>query len=195
MSLADFFGYTSVLCALIGYADYAWSVVRGKTKPHVLSWLVWGVVIGIIFFAQESEGGAAGSWGTAVTAASCLIIACMAVFRGDRHIHISDWAAFVSAIAIIPVWRLTHNPLWAVILGTLIDALAYYPTYRKSFHKPWEENVLLYALGIFQWGISIAALGEFSATTLIYPIFCVAANTPLVLMIVWRRRQFPKKAR
>ena len=189
MSHQEWFGLFSVVCALIGYADYLRSVLMRRTRPHVLSWLVWGIVIGIIFVAQWAEGGAAGAWSTGLTAACCLLIAGLSFFYGDRQITVSDWAAFAGALVIIPVWRLTHDPLWAVILGTVIDALAYYPTYRKSYHRPHEEHVFLYAIGILQWGISIFALGEYSAATLIYPIFCVLANTPLVLMILWRRRR------
>jgi hypothetical protein len=181
------FGFFSVACAALGYGIYLRSVLKGKTKPHLFSWLVWSVVIGLICIAQLSQGAAAGAWATGFSAVSCLVIGLLAIKRGEKNITPSDWMAFVGALAIIPLWRVTQNPLWAVILGSAVDALAYYPTYRKSYAKPFEENYMLYTIDILKWSVAFFALGDFSATTIIYPIFCISANALLVVMILYRR--------
>lgn len=187
MTHHEVFGFVSVACAALGYGNYIRTVLIRQTKPHLFSWLVWGVVIGIICLAQLSKGAGAGAWATGFSSASCIVVAILAVTRGEKDITVSDWVAFAGAAAIIPVWHLTQNPLWAVILGSVIDALAYYPTYRKSYIKPFEENYLLYSLDIVKWMVAFFALGDYSATTLIYPIFCMVANGLLVAMILLRR--------
>ncbi|MDQ6984282.1 MAG: hypothetical protein Q9M44_06170 [Ghiorsea sp.] len=35
--------------------------------------------------------------------------------------------------------------MWTVVLLTLIDAFGFAPTFRKSFYKPWDEQLGFYA--------------------------------------------------
>jgi len=48
----------------------------------------------------------------------------------------ADWYFFLAALAAIPLWLLTRTPLYSVVVVTVIDALAYVPTFRKSWHRP-----------------------------------------------------------
>jgi hypothetical protein len=82
---------------------------------------------------------------------------------------------------------MTKDPLAAVIMATVIDALAYYPTFRKSWFKPFEENFLLYVTDVSKWIVAFFALTDYSFTTMLYPSFCFAANIVLAAMIVGRR--------
>jgi hypothetical protein len=147
--------------------------------------------MGIVFLAQLSKGAGAGAWVTGFSAAACVLIAGLFVTRGEKNITKSDWLAFVGAIITIPVWYFTHDPLWAVILATAIDAMAYYPTFRKSYFKPYEENFFTYSMDTFKWIVALFALGNYSATTMLYPLFLLLANSALVSMILWRRRDTP----
>jgi len=186
-------GLFSVLCAAIGYGSYIRSVLRNRTKPHLFSWGVWTLLMGIVFFAQMEKGAGAGGWVTGFSAAACLVIAILSITRGEKHITRSDWLALVGALITIPVWRITHDPLWAVILATAIDAMAYYPTFRKSYAKPYEENVPTYTIDTFKWIVALFALGSYSTTTMLYPLFLLGANSCLVGMILWRRSIVPAK--
>lgn len=176
----------------IGYGIYIRSTLKKQTKPHLFSWAVWTVLMFIVFFAQLSKGGGAGAWVTGFSAAACLIIAGLAVTYGERNITKSDWFAFVGAIIIIPVWYFTQDPLWAVILATAVDAMAYYPTFRKSYLKPYEENFMTYSIDISKWIVALFALGHYSATTMLYPVFLLLANSALVSMILWQRSRISK---
>lgn len=187
MTYQDFLGYFSVAFAAVGYGSYIASILKKKTKPHLFSWGVWSLLMAIVFLAQVSKGAGAGAWVMGFSAAACLAIAVMAVKNGEKNITRSDWLALVGALITIPVWYATHDPFWAVVLATVIDGLAYYPTFRKSYGKPYEENVLTYTVDIFKWIVAFFALSDFSATTLIYPVFIFTSNCALVAMIMWRR--------
>ena len=187
MSHQDWFGAVSVALAATGYTSYIVGILKKRTKPHLFSWGVWAIIMTIVFVAQFIKGAGAGAWVTGFSAAACLTIAALAIQHGEKNITTSDWLAFFGAITIIPVWYLTRDPLWAVLLATVIDAMAYYPTFRKSYGKPYEENTLTYSIDVIKWVVAFFALGNYSATTLIYPMFCLSANTLLVVMILWRR--------
>ena len=79
-------GAVAVVINFIGYVPYFRDIFRGATKPHVFSWFVWGLVTGIVFFAQLAKGGGAGAWVTGLSSFFCLVIACLAFFRGEKEI-------------------------------------------------------------------------------------------------------------
>jgi hypothetical protein len=180
-------GLVSVLLACIGYGSYIVSVLRGRTRPHIFSWCIWALVMGIAAAAQLTNGAGAGGWVTAFSTLACGAIALLSFRHGDRHIVTSDWLALVIALAIIPLWALTRNPLWAVVLASAIDGLAYYPTMRKSWHRPREETCITYSVDFIKWLFAIPALTVYSFVTLTYPLFLLGANALLVGIIVLRR--------
>lgn len=141
----------------------------------------------IVFLVQFFKGAGPGSWTTGGSAFCCVVIAGFALIRGEKSVTRGDWLAFISALCVIPVWFYTKSALWAVVLSTIIDFFAYIPTFRKSWHKPFEENFWLYFVDILKWIVAFFAMDRYSVTTLLYPIFLVISNLALMTMIVYRR--------
>jgi hypothetical protein len=187
MSGKTILGLISLGLAGIGYGTYVLSVLRHRTRPHVFTWWTWALVMGIAALAQLTNGAGAGGWVTAFSATACFGIAMLALRHGDRNIARSDGLAFGAGLVIIPLWALSRNPLWAVVLASAIDAMAYYPTMRKSWLRPAEETWVTYSLDIVKWLFALSALKIYSAVTLTYPLFLLAANTVLIAIIVLRR--------
>jgi hypothetical protein len=181
------FGVFSSGCAAVGYGIYIRSVLKRETKPHLFSWIVWSLVLLIVFLAQVSKGAGPGAWPAGFSTAVCILTALLSVRYGDKDITISDWVAFAGSLATIPVWYFMHDPLWAVVLATVIDGLAYYPTFRKSYFKPYEEHTSVYIMDSIKWVVAFFAMQDFSMTVLLYPVFCFFANGGLAFVIYWRR--------
>ena len=118
----------------------------------------------------------------------CFIIAALTFRRGEKHITKSDWIAFIAALAAILVWLFTKEPLWAVVLITMIDSLAFYPTFRKSYIKPHEETVMTWWVNSIKFVFALLALEQVSLVTALYPSYLVLANGALAAMLIWRRR-------
>jgi hypothetical protein len=189
MAIKDALGFLSVVLSFIGYSNYLWSIFKKHTKPHAFSWLVWSLLMGIVFWAQLSNRGGAGAWVTGASALMCSVIAIAALRYGEKSITRGDWLAFAGALIAIPVWCVTQNPLMAVIVATVIDGLAYFPTFRKSYLKPFEENFQTYCFDILKWIVALFALENYVGVTLVYPLFLILANSCLVAMILWRRKR------
>lgn len=188
----ELLGYISVAVTLISYASYFYTIFCGRTKPHAFSWVIWGILVSIAFYAQYSNGAGSGAWATGVVGASCFAVAVIALFRGEKDIRKSDWLTFIAALLIIPVWYFTNNPLFAIILVMFIDGCGYYPTFRKSYHKPYEESILLYSLGVLQVFLSLCAMANYYLVNILYPIFIMCLNSVFVCMVVWRRKAILK---
>ena len=185
----EILGGLAVALGLFGYVFYVRGILQGKVKPHTFSWFVWGLLTAIAFFAQVSEGGGAGAWVTGVTALCSFGFAAVGLGASSRvFIAKSDWIFFISALLTIPIWYFTGNPLWSVIIITLVDAVAFAPTFRKAFSHPETENGWTYTLSGLKFVISLFALESFTWTTALYPISLVIANLSFVLMLVWRKQ-------
>lgn len=184
---SEILGWISLAFATAGYIPYLYSIWLGKTKPHGFSWFIWGLLTAIAYFAQVQSGAGPGSWATAMTACACFLITIFSLFKGEKHITRSDWLTFTAALAAIPIWYITDNPLSAILLITLIDALGFWPTFRKSWHKPHEEHPLTYFLSAVKFTLSMLALHSFNWTTALYPASLIFMNGAFVLMVIYRR--------
>jgi hypothetical protein len=181
----------AVAIGLASYIHYGWNVFQGKIKPHAFSWLVWGVLDMTIFPIQLLENAGPGAWVTGITGITTFIIFGLALAKGDRKFVFFDWASLAGAAFAMVLWAITKQPLYSVILVTIIDFLGFLPTWRKGYYKPHEEGLLPFWVGALKFGISIFALESFTVTTWLYPVSLVISNGLFVPMVLWRRRQVP----
>jgi hypothetical protein len=194
MTIKEMFGLLSLVISVVSYVPYVRSIFVANTKPHAFTWLVWGTVMAIAFLAQLSDKGGAGSWATGLSAAFCLGIGIVALFRGEKHVTRGDWIAFITTFLAIPLWVATSDPLWSVLLVTGIDAVAYYPTFRKSYVKPDEELAFKYALTVIRYLFSLLALEHYTVVTSIYQLVSIVMEIGIVIMLLWRRAVLGKMA-
>ncbi|MDO8552610.1 MAG: hypothetical protein Q7S01_03735 [bacterium] len=187
-------GYITIVIAILGYIPYFRDIFRGKTKPHVFSWFIWGLINVIVFLAQVVGHGGAGSWVTAVTALACLTIAALSLRNGKRDFSVIDWLSLAGALLAILLWVVTSEPLLTVILLTIADIIGFVPTFRKSYSKPQEETVAAFALAGLKYAIALFALNSFTMTTALFPTSLVLTNLVFVAMLMIRRKQLRLKA-
>ncbi len=183
-------GVVAVGLGALGYVFYVRGILRGEVKPHSFSWFVWGLLTAIGFVAQVVGGGGAGTWVTGFTAVASFGFALVGLGASSRvYITKSDWVFFICALAAIPVWYFTGNPLWSVVMITVIDAAAFVPTFRKAYFHPETENAWTYTFSSIKFVFGLAALSMFSWTTVLYPASLILANGVFVCMLLWKRSQ------
>lgn len=184
-----YFGVTAVCLGLCAYIFYISSTLRNKTKPHAFSWLLWTLTTAIVFTAQITKGGGAGSWSTGFTCIVCLAIGIISLFKYDKAYSLSD-ILFISValLALLP-WFFTKNPTASVILIASIDVVGYGPTLRKSYYYPDEENAISFGLNSIKHLFSFLALQNYIVATWIYPASQIFMNGLVVVLLLIRRRQ------
>lgn len=182
----------AIVIGFIGYYPYFRDIFQKKTKPHAFSWFIWTVLTGMAFFAQIAGGGGVGAWVTGVTALLCLVIAALALFVGEKRITRSDWVCLIGAILGIVAWIFTSDPMWAVVIITVVDFLGFIPTFRKAYARPYEETVTTYIASSIKFGLSMLALEMFSLTTLLYPASLVVTNLAFAFVVITRRATLKK---
>ena len=188
MPIHELFSALAIALTFIAFYPYIRSVKSGKVKPHVFSWIIWGVTTLIVFIAQLEDGAGVGAWPIGLSAIITLYVAYLAYLkRSDISITSTDWVFFISAILSIPLWYITQNPLWSVILLTSIDIIGFAPTIRKAYLKPHEEQLTFFFIMAVRNGFSIIALENYSVTTIIFPAAIAIACCIFITVVIWRR--------
>ena len=182
------FAFLAIVVSVIRYGTYLWSIYKKETKPHVFSWFNWGLVTGIGAYAQFQLDGGPSAWVLTVVASTCLFIAFVALFVGEKKITRSDWVAFIGALLAVPVWLLTDNPLFALFVVIVIDILSYYPTIRKSWNDPWGEPPVSYFWAGLRYFLALFAVPDPQFSTLLYPLFLMASDWGVALFLIVRRK-------
>ncbi len=180
-------GCIGIIMTIAAHIPYLLQTIKGTNKPHIFTWIIWTVLTLIASAVQYVGGAGAGAWVTAVTGLICVVITVFAFKNGEKNITRSDWVMFIAGLMAIPLWALTNSPLWSIILITAIDCSAFYPTFRKSWHKPQEENSFMYGFNVPRHVVSIMSISSFNMLTVLYPAALLAMNLVMYAMLKLRR--------
>lgn len=184
----EFWGSASTIIGLLAFIPYMYALYKGTAKPHCFTWFLWGLMMGIAFFAQIKGGAGPGAWVTAASAFAYTSIGIFGLFRGEKNITRTDWITLFFALAAIPLWYITKNPLYSVLLISAIDVMAFIPTYRKSWTKPYEEPISTFALTALALFLSIVAMDEINMITAFYPATLGLTDVIFVILLITRRK-------
>jgi hypothetical protein len=134
----------AVILGFVGYVPYLRDILKGRTKPHIYSWFIWGF-LGIILFAlQVSAGAGVGTWSLLAVTLISFLIFFLGLKNGQKDITKTDTLFFILAILALVLWLLVKQPILSAILITLVDMLGFAPTIRKSWSKPHSETLSMY---------------------------------------------------
>ncbi|NBV83767.1 hypothetical protein EBR57_06580 [bacterium] len=176
--------------SIVGFVPYIRTILTGQTRPHVFSWVIWAITTLLVGCGQWAAKGGVGAWPTAVSGLLTVGVAIMAYTRkGDRSILPIDWVFFVIALLAIPIWAVTADPFWSVLILTAVDILGFLPTIRKVYSDPYCENLTTYWILFFRNIVAAAALESYSATTLMFPIAMSATILVMIPLVLVRRLQ------
>lgn len=185
--MKEFISGIAVVLTFVGYIPYMRDTIQGKTRPHVYTWFVWGLVPFIIFALQVSDNAGAGSYVTLASGVVCMIIFGLGLRQGKKDITLIDTALFISSFIALGLWVFAKQPLLSTTLLVSVDVLAFIPTVRKSWNRPEEETVFSYVVTAVRHGLGIIALERYTIITAAFPVTWTIVNTFFVLFLVLRR--------
>jgi hypothetical protein len=178
----------AIVLTLLAFVPYITGILKGITKPHVFSWIIWGSTTFIVFLAQLEGHAGIGAWPIGVSGAMTVLVAFLAYLkRSDITITKKDWLFFGVAMSALPLWYLMSDPLWAVVMLTLVDTLGFAPTARKVYHAPYSEPIFFVALFFVRNMLVLFALEHYSATTVLFPAVIAIACLLLITLMIIRR--------
>jgi len=119
---------------------------------------------------------------------NCAIITFLAGFQKEQDIRPLDRFCFLGALFGILIWKTTDSLLLPVIIISLVDIVAFIPTFRKGYHKPHEETVSMWILNSVKFFLGIVALQSYSLTTWLFPLVLALVNGSFAVFLLIRRQ-------
>ena len=175
--------------AALGTVPYLVDIVRGKTKPNIVTWLTWTMLTAI-------SGAAALVAGEPKTAAFLFgnslctgLVVVLGLKYGTAKFSRFDVACQVSAVLGLVFWLVFNSPTIGIVVPLVVDFIGALPTVRHSWLKPAEETWQAFMVGVIAPMFTIASLTRFNIASLAFPLYLFIANTALVVIIVIRRKQ------
>ncbi|MDH5631794.1 MAG: hypothetical protein OEZ10_02240 [Gammaproteobacteria bacterium] len=185
----------ATIITLVIFVPYVRSILRGDVRPHVFSWIIWGLTTFIVFLAQISDAGGVGAWPIGLSGVLTIVVAVLAWHRrADISITRVDWLFFAASLASLPLWYLTSDPAMAVIILTSIDVLGFGPTARKTYDQPYSESMLFFFMFSVRNAVVLLALENYSVATVLFPATISVICLLLITLALWRRRAMPAPA-
>lgn len=184
-------GGIAIVLTFVGYAPYIRDTLRCKTTPHVYTWMIWGVVTLSAFALQVNAGGGVGSFVALTSGSIALGVAFLGFWLSRKNLNFDriNTSCFTLAGFALVIWIFAHQAKLAIVLVTAADMLGFVPTIRKSWIRPYEETLFLYALTTFRFALAVYALANYNFVTVLYPLIWMVANGLFSLFLIIRRKQ------
>lgn len=189
MNFKELASLAAILLTVVGYVPYIAAIRKRIVRPHFYSWVIWSITTGVVSVAQLSADGGVGAWPTAVSALITIYVAVLAwILRSDISITRVDLGFLLASLAALPAWFFTSDPLWSVVILTVVDVLGFGPTLRKAYFYPHEESLQFYILFTIRSALSIVALETINLTTMLFPAVMAVSCFAGSVLLWWRRK-------
>jgi len=189
--LPEYFIYIAASIRILAGLLYIKSILKGKTRPSAVSWLIWSVSPFIAFFAATfSEGFKLASLVTLALGISPLLVFITASVTKNHlfKLTLPDLICGILAIISLICWLITKNPILTISFAILADFISTIPTLKKSYYYPDTEYAPTYLLAILAMSITLLANKETTSYSLIYPTYILLMNL-LVASIITRKNR------
>ena len=187
--MKELYGYVAVILTVAAYIPYYRDILRGKTHPHVYSWSLWAVLTAILAGLQLQGGAGTAAWVTVVVGILCVGVVGLSLRKGKRDITTTDSIVAGLALVAIVFWLLADKPLVSTVLAITADMLAFIPTVRKTYHRPYSETLSMYVTNVIRFMLAFAAIETYTLLSAAWIITWVIANALFSAMLIVRRAQ------
>jgi hypothetical protein len=182
-------GVAAAVLSLIDPIPYVRDILRGLTRPHRGTWLIWSA-LGVTAFASQLADGA--RWSLALvgvqTAATTLILV-LSIRFGMGGLGAADLCMIGLAGLGIVGWAISSQPVLATVCVVLADLVGVLLMLPKTWRNPWSETAPTYVLASASGLCGAAAVGDLDASLLLYPFYFAVGNGAIAAVILHRRRR------
>ena len=189
--MKELISFTAVVLTFAAYVPYYRDILLGKTRPHIYSWSLWGILTILIVGLQREGGAGAASWVTIAAGFLCLGVVVLSLKHGKKNITNFDTIVAILSLVAIGFWLIADQPVVSISLVIIADLLAFVPTIRKSYSQPYSETLSLYVTNALRFGLAFLAIDRYTYLSASWIIAWILGNTLLSMVIVVRRQQIP----
>jgi hypothetical protein len=175
-----------VLAALVGIVDtipYVRDTVRRSTRPHLGTWLIWGV-LGIVVCVSQAADGA--SWSLLMAGSQAVLTALiflLAIRLGTGGVSAADKVLIAIAGCGVAGWLIADEPIVATACVVAADLIAAGMMIPKTWRDPDSETLSMFAFASLGGALAAGSVGALEPSLLLYPVYYCLVNGALALLI------------
>lgn len=187
--MTELFGYLSGLLGIASIFPYVRDILRLKTKPQRITWLIYSVLGSISFFSQLAKGATHSLWLPGMITINVVIIFLLSIKYGVGGFAKKDYIVLCIAAFGLLAWYIFHEAAIALYIVILVDASGTYLTIEKARKYPETETVSLWILSSLGGFFSSLAVGSFNIVLLSYPLFIMLADGWVAATIILNKKK------
>lgn len=167
---------------------YLKDIIRGSTRPNIVSWITWTLLTAIATIAELVGGETATAIFTlSATMATLLVVLFGLRYGYTKYSRFDVWCQ-VGALLGFVLWWIFNSPVLAIVAAVIIDFIGTLPTIVHSWKSPKEETWITYSMTVVGALFTILALTSFNWSSLSYPVYIILINSLLSVTILVRRK-------
>ncbi len=154
---------------------YIASIIRGETKPHVLTWVPSAIIAGITLFLYDKAGGEDTIFAPLGDFVGLSLIAIFSLWHGKKDVFIDviDWFCTLIAMIGLIIYVIFDNQFIAFGSSMIAEIFALIPTMRKTLHYPDQEDFLAWTLTFVGNAINFLAMNNAVEVAYVTTIFII----------------------
>jgi hypothetical protein len=187
IELAPVFGVLAGVVGVVDTVPYVRDILRGSTRPHRGTWLIWGMLAIVVCLSQRADGA---SWSLVMAGTQAVLtgfIFVLAIRWGEGGVTAADGILIAIAAAGMTGWVLVDEPMVATACVIVADVIAAAMMVPKVHRDPGSETLVTFALAGAGGALAVGAVGVADASLLAYPIYYCLVNWAMALFIHQRR--------
>lgn len=181
-------GLLAGIIGTLAFIPYAVSILKKETTPNKATWIIWAV-LGIIIAASYYSAGARETaflpFGYAI---GIVGVAILVLKYGEGGWTLLDKLCLAGAALGLILWALTSDPVLALFLTTIIDAIGSVPTIKKTWERPGSEDKVTWILFLIANAINLFAIKQWTLSVAMYPVYVVILSSTMCALLLVPRK-------
>jgi hypothetical protein len=185
-------GYIAGLVTFLAYGLYAWSILKGRTRPSRSTWFIWTALTILIAVSYSVTGADDTLWSAYGAGVGTFIIFLLSIKYGVGGFEMIDKFVLIGAVLGIMLWYISGSAFLALLAYLTADLMGAIPTAVKTYISPWEEEWFPWAVTVSANVLNVIALDftnftQWELDVAVYPFYMILING-LILFFILRPR-------
>jgi hypothetical protein len=187
LELVVVLGLAAGVIGVLDTIPYVRDTLRGTTRPHRGTWLIWGVLAVVVSLSQYADGA---SWSlvmAGVQAVLTSLIFVLSIRRGEGGVSLTELVMIAVASIGVAGWIIADEPIVATVCVVVADLIGAALMVPKTYRDPDSETLVTFVFASLGGALAAGAVGAVDVSLLLYPVYYCVINGALALLI-WERR-------
>lgn len=177
----------ATLTHIVAFVMYNRQLLKGKSKPNIISWLIWAFITILNFTSYNVMSG---DWLKSllptVSSMLCVLTFVLTFFTGRfARVSWADMLALALGLFAAGLWHLLNSATYANLILQASIAIGFLPTFRSVWERPNNEPPIPWFVwcAAFSLGLIVVLLrwqGQYQ--DLVYYLNCLVLHLAIAVL-------------